>query len=292
MCLIAFALKASARWPLVLAANRDEFFDRPALALDSWRSASGRLITAGRDLRAGGSWLGLSDNGRIAMLTNVREAASPGGAHSRGDLVTRWLDGDMDAAGLMRQTDPSTYGGFNLVVGDFQKDRWTWISNRSFGLDSQGAVSGRALADGWSFRALGPGVYGLSNAALDTPWPKTVALKQALADALTDRAGYPPDAADLEPPLWTALGSRLRTARGSLPDSGVPSAVEEMLSSAFVDDGAHVYGTRCSTVLLAEARTGSADWSLSLRERTHGPGTPGAAADAAVAQLEWRRSGS
>ena len=188
MCLAAFAIHASARWPLVIASNRDESFDRSTLPLAQWKGKSGQSIISGRDGRAGGTWLGITGAGRVALLTNVREQMIASGApypRSRGELVVRWLEGDMDAATFMESTDHLAYGGFNLVLGDWQTGNWTCLSNRHAEIETGG---GRLPAQqkpgaGWHMRALPPGVYGLSNAALDTPWPKTTALKSALADS-------------------------------------------------------------------------------------------------------------
>lgn len=248
MCLIAFAIGASARWPLLVAANRDEFLDRPTLPLVHWRTAAGSEVISGRDLRAGGTWMGLTAAGRIAMLTNVRGPASLAGEKSRGELVTRWLDSEADAAGFMAQIDAKAYGGFNLVLGDFKNGAWHWLSNQP--------------GPGLESRALQPGIYGLSNGALDTPWPKTLALKKALNAALTA-----PSEEALERELMAALRDRRRAGREDLPSTGVPLALEEALSSAFVDFPEHAYGTRCSTVLVASAATDG--WDLAVQEVTH-----------------------
>ncbi|MBC7610834.1 MAG: NRDE family protein [Polaromonas sp.] len=280
MCLAAFAINASARWPLVIASNRDEFFDRPSLSLARWQSESGQQIISGRDVLAGGTWLGFIPAGRLALLTNVRELPQAGQAaapKSRGELVIRWLEGDMDADQFMAQTDCAAYGGFNLVLGDFQSgihsgiksSNWTWVSNRSFDANAPGQSTHTPQRVNWQSRALAPGVYGLSNAALDTPWAKTVALKAALADAMTEPREV------LEAQLWTALGDRhrhtQRTCPQGLPDTGLPLELEEMLSSAFVDDPLRGYGTRCSTLLIVEAsdNTAHADgWTLRIEEKT------------------------
>jgi uncharacterized protein with NRDE domain len=261
VCLVAFAINTSARWPLVIAANRDEFWERPTLPLSRWQSATGQEIIAGRDLRGGGTWLGISPCGRIAFLTNVREAQPAAAPRSRGELVTRWLEGSAGASEFAQtlEQDGAAYGGFNLVLGDFQTDAWSWLTNR------HGAASTLHL------QALMPGVYGLSNAALNTPWPKTTALQHVLADALSAQADPPnPDA--LQARLWTALASRERAPLDQLPATGVPLAVEEALSSAFVDFPERGYGTRSSTVLLASARDdreGARRWDVRLEERTH-----------------------
>ena len=248
MCLIAFAIGASARWPLVIAANRDEFLDRPTLPLARWKSDAGTEIISGRDIRAGGTWMGLTAGGRIAMLTNVRGPASLTGDRSRGELVTRWLESEVDAAGFMAQIDAQAYGGFNLVLGDFNNGAWHWLSNKP--------------GPGLESRALQPGIYGLSNGGLDTPWPKTLGLKKALYSALSASGE---DA--LESELMAALSDRRRAGREDLPSTGVPLALEEALSSAFVDFPEHAYGTRCSTVLVACAMTEG--WDLAVQEATH-----------------------
>jgi uncharacterized protein with NRDE domain len=244
MCLVAFAIGASQHWPLVIAANRDEFWSRPTLPLAGWQTTSGQKIISGRDLRAGGAWLGMTPGGRVAFLTNVRQAEVHPAARSRGELVTRWLDASSDAASFVAtlKKGSGVYGGFNLVLGDFRQNSWTWVTNQS-----------TATASGWQAQALPPGVYGLSNAALDTPWPKTVDLKRVLSLALANQENSPnPDA--LFASLWTALDSRERAAVANLPSTGVSLAFEKALSSAFVEFSEQAYGTRCSTVLLVSEK--------------------------------------
>lgn len=266
MCLIAFAIGASARWPLVVAANRDEFLDRPTLPLASWKGDGGTEIFSGRDLRAGGTWMGLSPGGRIAMLTNVRGPASLTGDKSRGELVTSWLESDADASGFMAAIEAEAYGGFNLVLGDFKNSAWHWLSNKP--------------GPGLESRVLKPGVYGLSNGALDTPWPKTLGLKKALHSALAAS-----DEAALEVELMAALRDRRRAGREELPSTGVPLALEEALSSAFVDFPEHRYGTRCSTVLVASAVSGA--WDIALQEVTHAWGADDTSGTQNV-RLHWQ----
>lgn len=255
MCLIAFAIGASQRWPLVVASNRDEFLDRPTLPLDRWQTTSGQEVISGRDLRAGGTWLGMTPAGRVAFLTNVREASPKAAPFSRGELVTRWLEGHSDAAAfsVLLEKDKHQYGGFNLVLGDVQRNDWTWMTNRLL-----------ASLSGWHSETLAPGIYGLSNAALDTPWPKTLALKNALKASLqkADKANLQHDS--WQGPLWAALGNRERAPSHSLPTTGVPDAMEAALSSAFVDFPEHGYGTRSSTVLVA-----SESFQIDMTEQTH-----------------------
>ena len=260
MCLIAFAIGASKRWPLVIASNRDEFLDRPTLPLDWWKTACGQEIISGRDLRAGGTWLGMTPAGRVAFLTNVREAAPKVALFSRGELVTRWLESQSDASAFVTllEKDKHQYGGFNLVLGDVQQNAWTWMTNRS--LDS---------LSGWLSESLAPGVYGLSNAALDT---KTLALKNALMASLRQEEITNSQGDSWQGPLWTALGNRARAPIHSLPTTGVPEAMEAALSSAFVDFPEHRYGTRSSTVLVVSRATypiSSQFLRIDMTEQTH-----------------------
>lgn len=262
MCLVAFAVGASERWPLVIAANRDEFLERPTLPLARWQTASGQEVISGRDLRAGGTWMGVTPGGRIAFLTNVRQAQPDAAPRSRGELVTRWLESAGDAAGFVAalEGNGAAFGGFNLVLGDLRRKAWTWVTNKYEGAPALHA------------QALAPGLYGLSNAGLDTPWPKTLELKRVLAAAL--QSGDGPEG--LQQLLWTALGSRQRALPADLPHTGVPPELEEALSSAFVEVPGRAYGTRCSTVLLATA-SGSG-WNIELEERSHGREGPAAVA--------------
>lgn len=281
MCLVAFAINASTRWPLVIAANRDEFFSRPTAPLARWHTELGQEIISGRDLRAGGAWLGVTPGGRMAFLTNVREGPAKAAARSRGELVTRWLEATGDAQAFVSALaqDAAAYGGFNLVLGDFQRNAWTWITNKS-------------AAAALQAQPLGPGIYGLSNAALNTPWPKTTALQGVLAAALET-----PGPAAVAGLLWPALASRERAPRQQLPATGVPLAFEEALSSAFVDAPDHAYGTRSSTVLLASVknqRDGARRWEVRIEERSRlRAGDQGAFTPAIRSDLiSWQQPGA
>lgn len=261
MCLIAFALHADPGCPLLIAANRDEFLDRPTAALHRWRLDDGTDIVAGRDLRDGGTWLGLSPRGRVAMLTNVRQSMAGPGLRSRGELVTRWLQGDADADRFADAIDPHAYGGFNLVVGDFHRQRWTWMSNRHPDAPHEPA------ACGWHSKPLPAGVYGLSNASLDTPWPKTQRLKQAVADALVglhERTASD----DWMQPLARTLTDRTQANAPELPHTGVPDDMERALSSPFVHMPGRAYGTRSSLVVSARPGAGEG-WEVRMDEWTH-----------------------
>lgn len=256
MCLIAFALNADPTRPLLIAANRDEFFDRPTAPLQRWRLDDGTEVVGGRDLRDGGTWLALSPQGRVAMLTNVRQPLAPAARRSRGELVTRWLQGDGDAERFADGVAPDHYGAFNLVVGDFHARDWHWLSNR----DPQ-APHGAATS-AVHRRALGAGLYGLSNASLDTPWPKTLQLKAALGESLRTPA-------DWLAPLTRALTDDQTVPDRDLPRTGVPDDWERALSSPFVRMADRAYGTRSSQVInvLASAQ----GHVVTVQEWTHKP---------------------
>jgi uncharacterized protein with NRDE domain len=236
MCLAAFALNAHPRFPLVIAANRDEFFAREAAPMAWW--ADQPHILAGRDLSAGGTWFGLTRAGRLALLTNVREPGRQNPeAPSRGALVVDWLASGLDAPAFAAALKPG-YNGFNLVTADLGRNAWHWTSNR--------APDALPLADG---------IHGLSNAALDTPWPKTVGLKADLASALATA-----ESADaLIERLLDALADDRPAPDADLPDTGVGLDRERLLSPRFIRmvepqrPGLAAYGTRCSTVLVREA---------------------------------------
>ena len=251
MCLLALAIGASERWPLVLASNRDEHRARATLPLARWTSDQGATVISGRDLLAGGTWLGCTPQGRVAMLTNVREATPLPALLSRGDLPMDWLSGHISATDFLAQHDPRDYGGCNLIIGDYASAQWHWASNRE--LQAKGADPARIQAsNGWHSQRLKPGIYGLSNAFLDTPWPKTLALKAAMQHAL-NKAMASGNESDLLDPLWAALASTERAAMSELPDTGVTVSQEHALSSALVDMPERDYGTRNSSLLFIEA---------------------------------------
>ncbi len=236
MCLLAIAWRTSAKFPLVLATNRDEFHDRPSAPADWW--AEPASILGGLDLRAGGSWLAVDQAGRLAVVTNVRR---PGGGstalRSRGHLVREFLTKRMDTAAYLDHLRPTaaSYGPLNLLVSDNR--RLAFFSNQG--------------GEGES-RDLPPGVYGLSNASLDTPWPKVERIKGVLRDAL--------EKDDPAPSLFAALADDAPAADSALPDTGVGIELERRLSAPFIR-GAD-YGTRCSTVVIQ-----TADGAMRFEER-------------------------
>lgn len=236
MCLAAFALNAHPRFPLAIAANRDEFFAREAAPMAWWPERPD--ILAGRDLSAGGTWFGLSRAGRLALLTNVRDPSRQNpDAPSRGALVVDWL-GSTDGADGFAAGLKEGYNGFNLITGDLPSNTWHWISNRAS-----------------APLELPPGIHALSNAALDTPWPKTLGLKAAMAQALDGAVS----AEQLANQLLAALADPTPAPDAALPDTGVGLARERLLSPRFIRmpdptrPGVAVYGTRCATVLVREA---------------------------------------
>ena len=251
MCLIAFALRPETSCPLLVAANRDEHFDRPTQALHLWTLPGGTPVAAGRDLSAGGTWLGVTPAGRVAMLTNVREAQAHSGPHSRGELVTAWLQGRENWTSFAAQLQAGRYSGFNLVVGDLLQGGWAWITNRPTEATQTEPRPSEPAPGLWA-RGLTPGVYGLSNAGLDTPWPKTVRLTQAMHAVVDQLPGE--DARPALPPNWrstllSGLLDRRPAPWESLPRTGAPMAWEHALSSPFVDYTERRYGTRSSLLL-------------------------------------------
>ena len=274
MCLIGLAWQAHPEIPLIIAANRDEYHVRPSAASAWWHDAP--QVFGGCDLQSGGTWMGITRDGRFAALTNVRD---PGefrpNARTRGALVADFLTGDGDPAAYVRlcMQNPAAYNGFNLLTGT-PEALW-YCGNR-----------------GAATRALEPGLYALSNALLDTPWPKAISLKLSLGEGLQ---AYAADAA-LEPmvsgespdtfataasamhalvrphgtvgtrgrrldalfdSLYEALGDTQPQPDDRLPQTGVPLERERVLSSPKIVSP--LYGTRASTVLCV-LRSGLVHW--------------------------------
>jgi len=225
MCLILLAWRSHPNYPLVVAANRDEFFSRRTAAADFWEDAP--EILAGRDLEAGGSWLGITRQGRFAALTNFRDPERVlQGAPSRGDLVSRYLRGGEPPQAFLQALAPvaTNYSGFNLVFGDHES---IWYFSNC------GEGAGQLAA----------GIYGLSNHLLDTPWPKVARGKSALRTALL---ALPDDR-----PLFDLLRDDRLAPDEALPRTGISLEWERLLSAAFISTEG--YGTRSATVLLMNA---------------------------------------
>ena len=223
MCLAVFALGAHPRYRVVIAANRDEFHARPTATARWWDEG----WLGGRDLEAGGTWLGVTREARWALLTNVREpATNDPRAPTRGTLVPQVLAADRSAVNAIPAI-VAAHGrcnGFNLVGGDH--DLSAWANHRV----------GHANVT----RRLPPGLHGLSNHLLDTPWPKVVRIKAAVG------AWCASAASDFEP-LFSALGDRTEAPEAELPSTGIRIELERLLSAPFIIS--ENYGTRSSTVV-------------------------------------------
>jgi uncharacterized protein with NRDE domain len=224
VCLILFAWQAHPVYRLIVAANRDEYYARPAREAHYWEDAP--QVYAGRDLEKMGTWLGVSRTGRFAALTNYR---APGetraGRRSRGELPAEFLTGHEPPDAYLQKVSArgADYPGFNLLAGDLHS--LCYYSNR------EGHI-----------RRLAPGVYGLSNDLLNTDWPKVKRGREELSRIVSE--GGP----DLGERLLRLLRSDEKAPDHMLPSTGVPLALERMLSSIFIESEG--YGTRCSTVVL------------------------------------------
>lgn len=236
MCLIVFAWRPGHELPLVMAANRDEFYARPSLPLAEWEDAPG--LYAGRDLEAGGTWLGIGPHGRFAALTNIRNPRQPPRGRSRGELPVQFLRGSLGPEAFLRDLAQRAgdYSCFNLLLGDRQQ---LWLLNSRTGVPER----------------LSAGLYGLSNAGLDTPWPKVEKGKALLGECLT---------APQIPSLLDLLHDAAQVEDARLPDTGIGLPTERLLSSIFI--ATHSYGTRASTVLIMHA-----NGRRQLVERSFGP---------------------
>ena len=226
MCLLVLAWKTHPRYRLVLAGNRDEFHDRQSAPLGWWQDDP--RILAGRDLKALGTWLGVARSGRFGIVTNYRDLQAPiEGAPSRGGLIPRFLTGATSPKEFLddlRGAAPR-YSGFNLLVGGTRA--LYYFSNR-------GPAAPQVLA---------PGIYGLSNHLLDTPWPK-LARTRARFEALLRES----DVAAND--LFAMLADREPAPPGQMPSTGLPEDWERVVSAPFIVN--ERYGTRCSSVLLVE----------------------------------------
>ncbi len=212
MCIALLAIDSHPRFPLVVAANRDEFLARPTEPMHWWPEG----FLAGRDVQAGGTWLGLRANGHLALLTNFREIPAGQRARSRGHLVTDYLRGDLQIKGHL-------FAGFSLIYGRGQN--LTYSSNR-----------------GPQAIRLNQGVHGLSNGLLNEPWPKVERGKVLLKNAL---ANLTPEA------LFAVLRDEQTPPDEALPNTGVGRSLERVLATIFIPPQ-NGYGSRCGTVILRD----------------------------------------
>jgi uncharacterized protein with NRDE domain len=228
MCTLLFSFKNHSQYPLILASNRDEFYDRPTAPAAFWKEAPDLL--AGRDLKACGTWLGVTKTGRCAALTNVRAPASMrDDAPTRGTLVSNYLTKAKDPGTYFddMRFHAHEYNGFNLIFGYL----WElyYFSNKDHGF----------------CRTIAPGLYGLSNDLLDTPWPKVERGKQLLRNAIEDgEGGVIPDR------LFEVLADTCQPDDSLLPDTGIGLTWERILAPIFVQSP--LYGTRFSTVVMVD----------------------------------------
>jgi uncharacterized protein with NRDE domain len=230
MCLILVAFKTVDDYPLLIAGNRDEFHARPAQKADWWPDDGN--VLGGRDLQAGGTWLAVHRSGKFAAVTNYRDAdASKRGKRSRGHLVSEYLQGELSPIEYLQTLEGNDFTGFNLLVSDGQT--LAYQSNRS-------ETSGE----------LPPGVYGLSNATLDTPWEKVERSKNKLQGLI--------DAGVVnETSLLRVLGDREKGPVDEVKSKRLPFATAHAITAPFIV--LPEYGTRCSTVVLADK---NGRWSL------------------------------
>jgi uncharacterized protein with NRDE domain len=260
MCLILFGFRAHRHFPLVVAANRDEHYSRPAAPAGFWADCPD--IYAGRDLEKGGTWMGINTHGRFAAITNYREGLpGPAAPRSRGELVSGFLSSTESAPDFfsMAAQSANRYNPFSMIAGDLSA--LSFYSNRSNGIEP-----------------VAPGIHGLSNHLLDTPWPKVVNGTAAVA---ATRDLDDPDA--ISALLFSSLAERSSAQDAQLPDTGISRQRERELSPPFIS-GEH-YGTRTSTVLLVHA-----SGEVFVHEKRFGPQGSPLGADARAFRLERSRA--
>jgi len=241
MCLIAIATRIHPFYPLIIAANRDEFYNRPTAPLAFWKDHPD--ILAGRDLQGNGTWLGITTSGRIAAITNFREPAlMDSHSPSRGLLVSDFLVSDQNPEAYLNNIKNSgkSYNGFNLVVGDMN-ELW-WYSNKHNEVVK-----------------INPGIHVISNHLMDTPWPKTTATRSRIREICRREKTIDPEE------IFQLLADKSRPPDDQLPDTGVGLEWERILSSVFVSSD--IYGTRSSAVIL-----GDTSGRVTFSERTFDPG--------------------
>lgn len=229
MCLIAWNWQPDSETPLLLLGNRDEYYARPALPLHCWEDGK---VLAGKDLQAGGTWLGVGHGGRLAALTNYRlPSADALPRPSRGTLTTGFLQGNTSALDYLQQLaeHADAFNPFNLLL---------WDGEQLLGLESRTRRIVR----------LQPGIGAVSNADFDTSWPKLLRLKAGLQHQCAQGRTSVQD-------LLPLLLDRAKADVADLPDTGVPAEVEHMLSATFVSS--QQYGTRASSIVVMNRQQSS-----------------------------------
>jgi uncharacterized protein with NRDE domain len=222
MCLILFSFQRHAKYPLILAGNRDEFYEREAQQAHFWESDPSLL--AGKDLRAGGTWLGVSEKGEFGAVTNYRDLRNPiNGERSRGEIIPEFLTQNGSAKEKLKQVKANyaKYSGFNLLAGS--AGELYYLNN----IDNQ-------------FQTVEPGIYGISNAFLDTSWPKVKKAKTAFTEAITSNTIN-------RKKIFRFLQNSTPFPQEKLPDTGLTTEMEKAVSPIFIKT--ENYGTRCSTLL-------------------------------------------
>lgn len=241
MCLIVFSYRQHPVYDLIFAANRDEFYGRPTRAAGFWNEHPS--VLAGKDLEAGGTWMGIARNGDFSALTNYRDPSiSKENPPSRGHLVLEYLlNGDEPEEYLTKvDREADRYNGFNLLTGN--TNQLMYYSNQQKGI-----------------KRLEPGLYGLSNKLLDTPWPKVQKAKTDLKRVIKQQE-LPMES------LFDILANDEQAPEDQLPDTGIPKDLEKAVSPIFIKTDR--YGTRNSTVVLVE-KSGR----VFFEERRYKPGT-------------------
>ena len=239
MCLIVFANNVHPKYKFIFAANRDEFYNRPSSQANFWKENS--EILAGRDLQAGGTWMGITKKGKFAAITNFRDLKNHrNDAPSRGKLTVDFLANNIhpeEYYGFLK-SDLNKFNGFNLILGNI--DELYYFSNKNEAL-----------------KKLEPGIHGISNALLNTPWPKVEKSKKQLEALFGQNEIHPNE-------VMNILYDKNKADDDDLPDTGVGIELERMLSPVFIKS--EKYGTRCSNVVLVDR-----DNTVSFIEKSYLP---------------------
>lgn len=227
MCLIVFSYKTHPKYKLVVATNRDEFYNRPTRPAQFWTDEGQPQLLAGKDLKANGTWMGISKNGKWGALTNFRDLSNiKENAPTRGTLVLDFLKTETSTYEYLQNLESSAqeYNGFNLLIGD--TDKIYHYSNESLKISEINA-----------------GIHGVSNALLNTSWPKLDAAKNNLQSVLSNKVFEKED-------LFQILKSEEKAPDDLLPSTGLSYELEKAISSVFIKT--ENYGTLCSTLLMVD----------------------------------------